>query len=147
MAKIKKKTKLTTDIPNASMSDIAFLLLIFFMVSTVFVKEQIPKNLVMPKVGRDILERGKIPRKHAATIYLDDHGVIRIDDYPIEYTPLGFELIRDMIGKKRRMDANLIISFRADEATPYSMVDDIMLQLRKVEALRIFFEARLNQID
>ncbi len=145
MAKIKKKTRLSTEIPNSSMSDIAFLLLIFFMVSTVFVKEQIPKNLIMPKVGREVLEKGKIPRKHAATIYVDDRRVIRIDDYPIEYDPLGFELIRDMIGKKRRMDANLIISFRADQKTPYSMVDDIMLQLRKVEALRIFFEAKLKQ--
>jgi len=145
MAKIKKKTRLSTEIPNSSMSDIAFLLLIFFMVSTVFVKEQIPKNLIMPKVGREVLEKGKIPRKHAATIYVDDRRVIRIDDYPIEYDPLGFGLIRDMIGKKRRMDANLIISFRADQKTPYSMVDDIMLQLRKVEALRIFFEAKLKQ--
>jgi len=145
MAKIQKKTKLETEIPNSSMSDIAFLLLIFFMVSTVFVKEQIPKNLTMPKVGREILDKGKIPRKHAATVYVDDRGVIRIDDYPIAYDPLGFELIRDMIGKKRRMDANIIISFRADQDTPYSMVDDIMLQLRKVEALRIFFEARLKQ--
>lgn len=40
MAKIKKAARPETLIPTASMSDIAFLLLLFFMVSTVFVREK-----------------------------------------------------------------------------------------------------------
>jgi len=40
MAKIKQSKKREAFIPTGSMSDIAFLLLLFFMVSTVFVQEK-----------------------------------------------------------------------------------------------------------
>ena len=43
MAKIKKAARPQAEIPTASMSDIAFLLLIFFIVSTVFVKGKVIK--------------------------------------------------------------------------------------------------------
>ena len=36
----KKRSKVSAEIPNSSLSDIAFLLLIFFMVSTVFAIEE-----------------------------------------------------------------------------------------------------------
>jgi biopolymer transport protein ExbD len=57
MAKIERKTKVATEIPNASMSDIAFLLLIFFMVSTTFVKEKglkvnLPQAEAIQKINR-----------------------------------------------------------------------------------------------
>jgi len=38
--KIRKKTKLTDDIPASSTSDIAFLLIVFFMVITVFAAKE-----------------------------------------------------------------------------------------------------------
>ena len=36
----KKKSKVSDEVPSSSMADIAFLLLIFFMVSTVFQKDR-----------------------------------------------------------------------------------------------------------
>ena len=45
---LERKSKAATDIPSSSMADIAFLLLIFFMVSTVF---QSDKNRPIP-MGR-----------------------------------------------------------------------------------------------
>ena len=47
MKKIKTRSRPSDDIPAASMSDIAFLLLIFFLVTTIFAVEQgIP--LILP---------------------------------------------------------------------------------------------------
>jgi biopolymer transport protein ExbD len=43
-----RKSKAASEIPTASMADIAFLLLIFFMVSTTFRREQ-PRHLAFPK--------------------------------------------------------------------------------------------------
>ncbi len=143
MAKIKKSNKPVCQIPTSSMSDIAFLLLVFFMVSTVFVKERGLKYITMPKASKEILERGKIPRKHAATIYVDKNNLISIDDYPIQYAELY--KVATIMGNKRMADPNLITCFRADENTEYRTMHDIMQQLRQVEALRVSFEAKLRR--
>ena len=40
MALLQKKSKVSDEIPTASMADIAFLLLIFFLITTVFDEEK-----------------------------------------------------------------------------------------------------------
>jgi biopolymer transport protein ExbD len=50
MALIKKKSKVSDKIPTSSMADIAFLLLIFFLVTTVF-DEEIGLQVVLPERG------------------------------------------------------------------------------------------------
>lgn len=50
MALIKKKSKVSDSIPTSSMADIAFLLLIFFLVTTVF-DEEIGLQVVLPERG------------------------------------------------------------------------------------------------
>lgn len=50
MALIKKQSKVSDKIPTSSMADIAFLLLIFFLVTTVF-DEEIGLQVVLPERG------------------------------------------------------------------------------------------------
>jgi len=50
MAMIRKKSKVEDRIPTSSMADIAFLLLIFFLVTTVF-DEEIGLQVVLPERG------------------------------------------------------------------------------------------------
>ena len=50
MAMIRKKSKVSDQIPTSSMADIAFLLLIFFLVTTVF-DEEIGLQVVLPEQG------------------------------------------------------------------------------------------------
>jgi hypothetical protein len=47
----KRKSKVASEIPDSSLADIAFLLLIFFMVTTVFRKEQ-RREIEQPGRGR-----------------------------------------------------------------------------------------------
>ena len=47
-----KKSKVSDEIPTSSMADIAFLLLIFFLVTTVFPKDK-GLAIVLPGGGRD----------------------------------------------------------------------------------------------
>jgi biopolymer transport protein ExbD len=75
MSKLLRKKRPKASIPTASMSDISFLLLLFFMVSTVFVKEK-GLSVELPKA----FEIEKIPRNHAVTIYVDKNENISIDD-------------------------------------------------------------------
>jgi biopolymer transport protein ExbD len=135
MAKIKKKAKASTEIPNASMSDIAFLLLIFFMVSTVFVKERGLK-IIMPQAE----EIEKIPRNNAATIYVDRSGNISIDDMIVEIPQVSYYM-----QKKKGENFNVIAAFRTDKDTQYGIMSDILNQLRTAEVLRVSFEAKLKQ--
>ncbi|HOE91224.1 MAG TPA: biopolymer transporter ExbD [Candidatus Cloacimonadota bacterium] len=132
MAKIKKAERPKGEIPTASMSDIAFLLLIFFIVSTVFVKGKMIK-VAMPKAE----SIDKIPRSHAATLYVDRMGNITIDDYSIQIPQVEYIMI-----KKLQEDFNLITCFRTDREVSYGVMADIMNQLRKANALRVSFEAK-----
>jgi len=132
MAKIKKGQRPEAVIPTSSMSDIAFLLLIFFIVSTVFVKGKVVK-VAMPRAE----SIDKIPRSHAATLYVDRAGNITVDDYSILIPQVETVMI-----KKLQQDFNLITCFRTDKDTSYGVMADIMNQLRKANALRVSFEAK-----
>jgi biopolymer transport protein ExbD len=135
MAKIKKKAKPETQIPTASMSDIAFLLLIFFMVSTVFVKER-GLNVTMPQAE----EIEKIPRKNAATIYVDRYGTISIDDMVVEIPQVSI-----IMQRKLAENFNLLTAFRTDKETNFGIMSDILKQLQEANTLRVSFEAKLKR--
>ena len=49
MAKFKKKTNTKEDIPTSALPDIIFMLLFFFMVTTVLRETEIKVNQVIPK--------------------------------------------------------------------------------------------------
>ncbi|MCK4957515.1 MAG: biopolymer transporter ExbD [Candidatus Cloacimonetes bacterium] len=135
MAKFVKKNKPESAIPTASMSDIAFLLLLFFMVSTVFVKERGLK-VTMPRAE----SIQKIPRNHSATIYVNSAGTISIDDFPVEIPQIA-----GIMNSKLAEDFNLITCFRTDQNTSYGIMSDILNQLREAECLRVSFEAKLKR--
>ncbi|RLC58805.1 MAG: biopolymer transporter ExbD [Candidatus Cloacimonadota bacterium] len=135
MAKIKKSNRPEAAIPTASMSDIAFLLILFFMVSTVFVAERGLK-VRMPRAA----EIQKIPRNHSATIYVDKNGTISIDDMVISIPDVNW-----VMQKKLADDFNVIACFRTDRNTNYGIMSDILNQLREANALRVSFEAKLKR--
>ena len=135
MANIKKSARPETAIPTASMSDIAFLLLLFFMVSTVFVSEKgIP--ITMPKAAS--IE--KIPRNHSATIYVNKNGLISIDDFVVSIPDVKY-----VMQKKLAEDFNVLTCFRTDKDTSYGIMSDILNQLREAQTLRVYFEAKLKR--
>jgi Biopolymer transport protein len=132
MAKIVRKTKIASEIPNASMSDIAFLLLIFFMVSTTFVKEKgLKVNLPRAQTVQ------KINRQNAATIYVSRSGLISIDDFATQV-----DQIQLVMQSKLAENPSIITCFRTDKDTEYGIMVDVMNELKRANALRISFEAR-----
>lgn len=135
MAKIKKGAKPDTQIPTTSMGDISFLLLLFFMVSTVFVKEK-GLDVILPKAKS--IE--KIPRKHATTIYVNRGGTITIDDYAVEIPQVSV-----IMQQKLAEDINTLTCFRTDKDTSYGIMSDILTQLKDANALRVQFEAKLKR--
>lgn len=127
-------------IQTSTTSDIVFLLLIFFMVTTVFRQEQ-GLRIDMPQA----LSSKKLESKHIAHVWVGydgDRGVVSIDD---RIVPIAS--IRNIIEQKKRVDPNLIVSIMADRNTPYSISNDVFGQLIKANALHVSLSAKkVNEI-
>lgn len=139
MAKIVLK-KRSTEIPQASQSDIAFLLLLFFMVTTVFVQEKV---FWVERNRWPIAEAiQKIPRNHTATVYVKQDDTVLIDDIPYQIEDIEAMRIAGVLQRKLNGDSNLIVCYRTDRDTNYGIMSDIMRQMQDVGALKITFETQ-----
>jgi biopolymer transport protein ExbD len=130
---IEKKSKMKIGIPTASMPDIIFQLLIFFMVSTVL-REFQGLKVNLPEAAK--IE--KLPTKrHVTTIWVDRFNNTVIDDVSIK----KITDLRNVVYNKLLNDPQLIVSLRVDEAADMGIVTDIQQELRKANALRINYSA------
>jgi biopolymer transport protein ExbD len=126
---LRRKEGSGAKIPTSSMADIAFLLIVFFMVTTIFKLEQgLPITMPRSVAGE------KIPREKIAHIWIDRDGLISIDDLVISVND-----IEPMVAAKLRENAGLIISFNTDAQTPYQIMDESMERLKLANALRVSF--------
>ncbi len=112
------------------MADISFLLLVFFMVSTVFVRFRgIPVELPDAK-SVEKLEM----RRHVTSVWVSRAGSVNIDDQTVLLEQVG-----QLIYSKLRMNPRLIISIKGDGEAEFGVISDVLQELRKVEALRVNF--------
>ena len=131
--KIEKKTKMKIGIPTASMPDIIFQLLIFFMVSTVL-REFQGLKVSLPEASK--IE--KLPgKRHVTTIWVDRFNNSVIDDVSIK----KLTDLRSIVYNKIVDDPQLIVSLRVDLRADMGVVNDIQQELRKAQALRINYSA------
>ncbi len=129
----KKQASTKQSIPTASLPDIIFMLLIFFMVTTVLREFNIQVEYTLPSA----VQIEKIDNKRIVTyIWVGRDGRVQIDDN-IVFIPE----IQTIAAKKRRDIPQVIISLRVDEASRMGIVTDIQQQLRKGDALRINYSA------
>jgi len=130
--KFKRKSAASSAISTASTGDIAFLLLIFFMVTTIFRKET---GLVVELPRAEAAE--KVKQEMVANVYINRKGQISIDDMLV--APPN---VSNLIGQKLQANPALVVAFKADNATPYKVVSDVMEELKDVNALRVSFNAK-----
>jgi len=129
----KKQASTKQNIPTASLPDIIFMLLIFFMVTTVLREFNIQVQYTLPSATQ--IE--KIDNKRIVTyVWVGRDGRVQIDDN-IVLVPE----IQSIAAKKRRDIPQVIISLRVDEGSRMGIVTDIQQQLRKGDALRINYSA------
>ena len=143
MAKFKKERNRDVSIPNGSMSDIAFLLLLFFMVSTVFVQE---KKFWVERDRWPIAESiERIPRNHTTTIYVMRDETILIDDIPTRIESSEDVFVASTLIRKKAEDPELVVCFRTDRDTKYGVMSDVMRQLQDAQTLVVSFETQQRQ--
>ena len=125
-----RKSRVGAAVPTASMADIAFLLLVFFMVSTVFIRFRgIPVSL--PEAER--IEKLEM-RRHVTSIWIGANGAVNIDDRAVALEEVG-----PTIHAKMTANPRLIISIKGDGQAEFGTISDVLQELRVVEALRVNF--------
>lgn len=128
-AKFQKKASTDQGIPTSSMADLAFLLLIFFMVTTIF-KTEDGLEVEMPKAIASV----EIPRDRVSHIWIDRVGNISINDKLVHV-----EQVQPIIYAKLVANPALIVSFNTDKQASFEVVDDVMDQLKGANATRVSF--------
>lgn len=138
MAMIMTKKKADVNIPTASTGDIAFLLLLFFMVSTVFVQERVfwVQRERFPMASENI---ERVSRNESATIYITQKEEILIDDFP---RSVDDDSIVDTMKAKAREIPTLQVCFRTDKDTRYQAVRDVMMRLQDADTRNVVFETQ-----
>ena len=139
MASVSRKmsgSEVEVTIPTSSMSDIAFLLLIFFIVTTVFVQFRPEHPPELPKAESvDALKN----KRNIANLWISPEGIIQIDSALV-----NLDQVASTILKKLQSNPKLIVLIKSDERTKYGMVSDVIEELRRAQALRIAFSAKLE---
>lgn len=119
------------EIPMSSTADIAFLLILFFMVTTVFRATSLRLTITLPQARST--ERILL-RKNVAYVWVDVNNKIYIDD-----TIVRDDMIATKIAPKVWDNPDLITILNVDETVNYGTVDVILDQLKEAKAFRITF--------
>lgn len=122
-----KKRVTPGEIPTASMADIAFLLLIFFLVTTTI---DMDKGLgqVLPPKG----EQMEVPKKNLSNLLINARGEVLIDNEPVQIRDL-----RRRVQEKLAANDLLIFSVKTHPRTKYQSYIDVLDALKQAKATRI----------
>jgi len=115
------------EIPTASMADIAFLLLIFFLVTTTIDMDK-GLGIVLPAEGEEL----EIKKINILNCLINSQGNILLGGEPIAIKDVNREV-------RRRLAENdkLIISVKAHKKTKYGDYVAVIDQLKRANAKRI----------
>ena len=140
----KRVAKTKQAIPTASMSDIIFILLIFFMVSTVLRDDplQVRTTLPVAEALTKIEQKRLVSYLHVGPQQLDGVSTggpaIQIDDALVE----DLTAIRAIMAAKLAAQPRLIVSLRVDASTEMGLVLDVQEELREAGTLRVNYSSR-----
>lgn len=135
----KKKALTSQNIPTASLPDIIFMLLIFFMVTTVLRETELLVRTSLPAAEAiEKIEQKRLvsyiyvgPESLGGGQYGDD--AVQIDDAIVD----DINEIRNIMYRKVLEEPRMIISIRVDKDVETGMLYDVQHELREAETLRI----------
>lgn len=124
---IKRDRAKLKEIPSASMADIAFLLLVFFLVTTTISMDK-GIGIVLPAIG----EIKEINKKNISNVLVNSIGQVLLDEELVSLDGLRNK-VRDML-KQNKL---LIISVKTHPQTKHSAYIAVIDQLKQAGAKRI----------
>ena len=130
--KIERKTHTSKEISTSSMPDIIFMLLIFFMVTTVM-REYEGLDIIMPRAK--MIEKLE-SKRHTSYVWATKDGLVSVDDRIININNLS-----GIMYNKIAKDPKITVSLKSDEKTTMKLITDIHTQLRTANALKLSYSA------
>jgi biopolymer transport protein ExbD len=132
----KKRASVKQEIPTASMPDIIFMLLLFFMVTTTMREVELLVDYRLPDA--EALE--KIENKRLVSyIWVGKDSRMQIDDSIVKVDD-----VQPIMYGKRQVIKNIIVSLRVDVGAEMGLVTDIQQELRKAYCLRLNYSANVK---
>jgi biopolymer transport protein ExbD len=114
-------------IPDGGMADIAFLLLIFFLVTTTIDMDK-GIGIILPAEGQEL----EINKKNILNCLISSSGAVLLGGEPIEIKDLSRKVQEEL-----RANDKLIVSVKAHKKAQYSVYIDVLDQLKLAKATRI----------
>jgi biopolymer transport protein ExbD len=130
--KLIRKNKTSNEISTSSLPDIIFMLLIFFMVTTVM-REFEGLDVILPRA--ETIEKLE-SKRHTSYIWATKDGLISVDDQIVNINDLG-----EVMYMKIAKDPKLTVSLKSDENSLMETLTDIHTQLKKAQALKLNYSA------
>jgi len=147
MSKFKKKVQAKQEIPTASMPDVVFMLLFFFMVTTklrdtnINVEQKMPQATQLKKLAKKSLvaylyigapkkhdQFGKEPKIQANDVFIEPKGII--------------QWVNSEKAKQDEVDRDAItVSLKVDNESKRGLIADVETELRRANARRILYSA------
>lgn len=147
MGKFKKKTKTSEQIPTSALPDIIFMLLFFFMVTTVLreqdilVEQKLPSASQLQKLQKKTLISYIYVGKPKNVSLYGTEPLIQANDALLNATDLvqWVNQERDLLPESDR--GLITISMKADKDVKMGPISDVQSELREADARRVLYAA------
>lgn len=120
---IKTRNKINSEFSTASMSDLVFLLLIFFMLTSTLVSPNAIK-LLLPSSS------SKTMAKQTLTVYIDANY-----NYYVEENPVNSEFLVETLAAKLQGETDASVVLRADQTVPVQYVVTLIDAVNQINEL------------
>jgi len=133
-----RKSGVSDEIPSSSLADIAFLLLIFFMVTTVF---RTAGEQQIDWTSAEAAEKIEEKRQNVLELWVLQDGSVFINDQRVAMADISSIVGKAYVDTEQR----LVTSIRADTNVPYRFINQIQEELQESGAVRVNFATALEQ--
>ena len=126
--RVKRKTREVEEIPLASTSDIAFLLIVFFLAASALLEM---RGVQIP-----------LPKKDAPPMQILKENIFKIQitpegAYQYEETPYELEALGELVAEANRANSELVVVIRAAAEAPSSTIPKIIKMLQERRIVRV----------
>jgi biopolymer transport protein ExbD len=131
MIKPRRGNRVTAEIPTASMADIAFLLIVFFLVTTTMNQDK-GLSLHLPPVA----ETKEVREKNICNVWINAQDQIAFFENE-QLTMVPLQNLRAGIEQRLAVNDKLIVSLKAERQASYRIFVDVLDELKLSGAKRI----------
>lgn len=136
--KLKKHAKPKAEIPTASLADIVFLLLIFFLVTTSMNPAK-GVGLTLPPPGEQI----EIFKKNVLNVFVNSAGAILVagEETELQNVRASVEKLREEYKREKGEEEEIIVSLLAHPDAEYKHMIDVLDEIKLAGASKISIAA------